>query len=113
MTNQHNHTPGPWTAPGNTNVVGADGSLVVSVPRPKGKGATARRDANVRLISAAPELLNALIDSLAVARNLRQLLGTITPSTQLERETNTAMHEMASAFTAKTEYAITKATQGA
>lgn len=52
------HTPGPWTAPG-SNVVGADGSLVTHVPRPKGADASARRDANKLLIAAAPELLAA------------------------------------------------------
>jgi hypothetical protein len=51
------HTPGPWRDPGNGNVVGHDGSLVTSVPRPKGKGATAKRDANAKLIADAPDLL--------------------------------------------------------
>jgi hypothetical protein len=40
--------------------VGHDGSLVTSVPRPKGKGATAKRDANVRLITASPDLYKQL-----------------------------------------------------
>lgn len=48
-----------WHLSGN-NVVDEDGTLVVSVPRPKGAGASSRRDARARLIAAAPELLEAL-----------------------------------------------------
>lgn len=53
------HTPGPWTTNGNGCVVGKDGTLVATVPRPKGAGASAKKAANADLIAAAPQLLAA------------------------------------------------------
>lgn len=52
-TTKTTHTPGPWHVGGATNIVGADGSLVTSVPRGKGAGASARRDTNAALIVEA------------------------------------------------------------
>lgn len=52
-----------WTDAHNGCVVTEDGELVVSVPRPKGTGASAKRDARVKLISAAPDLAGALAEA--------------------------------------------------
>lgn len=57
------HTLGPWRAiPGGCVVAGEGGAavLITSVPRGKGAGATERRDADARLIAAAPALADAL-----------------------------------------------------
>lgn len=43
----------PWRTNGNAVLVDADGNLVVAVPRPKGTGATARRDFTAKLIVRA------------------------------------------------------------
>lgn len=51
------YSPGPWHTNGNACVVSAEGRLVVAVPRGKGAGASARRDADAHLIAAAPDLL--------------------------------------------------------
>lgn len=60
MTNKAQHTPGPWTieAPSKGSIVpiihGADYSEVASVFADEGED---QRNANARLIAAAPELL--------------------------------------------------------
>jgi hypothetical protein len=54
-------TPGPWHVSGGT-VNGPDGTLVCGIPDPQN---TPKRQANARLISAAPDLLDA-IDELLV-----------------------------------------------
>lgn len=66
------HTPGPWIATSGGCVVGADSTLVVAVPRPKGTGATAKRDANARLIAAAPDLLAVCELALSHVEELRE-----------------------------------------
>lgn len=60
-----------WRAPGNGNVVTESGELVVSVPRPKGAGASAVRDARVRLIAAAPDLLAACESAIETLKRLQ------------------------------------------
>lgn len=67
MGSETKATPLPWKIGGGANVVGADDTLVTSVPRPKGAGAAERRDANARLIVRA---VNAFEPLLAVARAL-------------------------------------------
>lgn len=68
-TNEQKHTPGPWRE--NGSVVTAQGSMALVVAnvrcqldpivRPDAAAKTfAERDANARLIAAAPELLEAL-----------------------------------------------------
>ena len=60
------HTPGPWVAQTDpchydtlSDVVGGDGNLFVSVG---GKASWQEQEANARLIAAAPELLEALVE---------------------------------------------------
>lgn len=70
------HTPGPWK---NVNgiIFGADGYSLGErhyLAQPIGAGKTQRRDtkeieANARLIAAAPELLEAALEVIAVIRN--------------------------------------------
>jgi hypothetical protein len=52
------HTPAPWTAHANREIIGADTTVVGWVNRPTG-GNSPQENANARLIATAPELLAA------------------------------------------------------
>ena len=64
MSEQAKHTPGPWLASGD-----ADANIVTVEAKDKGYTTVCRlgystptREANARLIAAAPDLLEALVD---------------------------------------------------
>lgn len=78
------HTEGPWTFDRDWNriptIIGADGSLVADIRKSsvnKGGGVVdmPEREANARLIAAAPELLAALIPLAASPRGLEITIG--------------------------------------
>jgi hypothetical protein len=52
------HTPGPWTAKANLDVVDSNGERVARLASTRGK--YEYEEINARLIAAAPELLDAL-----------------------------------------------------
>ena len=88
------HTPGPWKLPANFLEFGGtqnDGGLaIVSEERricvvdlvayaPRGKAyktACPERDANARLIAAAPDMVEALLDAIAVIEAHINMTGT-------------------------------------
>ena len=66
------HTPGPWEKISTSIYAGTDGACteIVHGVRPQGKEREEERDANARLIAAAPDLLAAaesLLGSLPVS----------------------------------------------
>ena len=65
------HTPGPWKAGGFENIVvnSADGFTIVACPCGSPDAAIAEIKANAALISAAPELLSALAELLALGES--------------------------------------------
>lgn len=54
------HTPGPWTSYTGTHSIWAEGKRAICIMTGARKTADMERDANARLIAAAPELLDAL-----------------------------------------------------
>jgi hypothetical protein len=54
------HTPGPWTSYTGTNSIWADGKRAICIVTGARNHEDQERDANARLIAAAPDLLEAL-----------------------------------------------------
>ena len=54
------HTPGPWTSYTGTHSIWAEGQRAICVMTGARKTADMERDANARLIAAAPDLLTSL-----------------------------------------------------
>ena len=54
------HTPGPWTSYTGTHSIWAEGQRAICVMTGARKTADMERDANARLIAAAPDLLESL-----------------------------------------------------
>ena len=54
------HTPGPWTSYTGTHSIWAEGKRAICIMTGARKTADMERDANARLIAAAPDLLTSL-----------------------------------------------------
>ena len=54
------HTPGPWTSYTGTHSIWAEGKRAICIMTGARKTADMERDANARLIAAAPYMLSAL-----------------------------------------------------
>jgi len=67
-----NYTPGPWEADTNRNHVVDTRGLTVAAISPGAARSAEQRDANARLIAAAPELVEACWDAISQIEYLHE-----------------------------------------
>lgn len=122
MNEQAKHTPGPWEAcdpelwgdemedvlVAGEDTAGDEGNIDNEIAIVRGQEAAAVRDANVRLIAAAPDLLAACEAIDALARELIAGLGAGS-----SRNRSAAVAGVATMFREKVQAAIAKATGAA
>ena len=99
-TTKHTHTPGPWKADW-VNVYREDDHLADCCPKAKNGIPLEQKEANARLIAAAPELLSALQRILEADEMDPRLWDSICGASIAYADAFAAAHA-----------AITKATQG-
>lgn len=80
MSNQSNHTPGPWQADAEFKDIDsispqAQGQPICRTPAYKSSGRFEEEKANALLIAAAPDLLRAAKAGLVYAEQAMELLG--------------------------------------
>ena len=61
------HTPGPWTSYTGTHSIWAEGKRAICIMTGTRKTSDMERDANARLIAAAPDLLESLRELVELA----------------------------------------------
>jgi len=67
MNHRQEHTPGPWGTSGGKGVYAESGREIIFCAHNTRSGSTEEKEANARLIAAAPELLAACQRLLALA----------------------------------------------